>query len=90
MFQYDVHTRADVQFWLYNNPELLSWNPNLILLNQNFNGATQMDDPFSRLTPRRKWNLFLSVIFPKVQKNYESDNDTNIAIENSCFEKLYL
>lgn len=44
MFQYDVHTRADVQFWLYNNPELLSWNPNLILLNQNFNGATQMDD----------------------------------------------
>ena len=29
--------------------ELLSWNPNLILLNQNFNGATQMADLFSRL-----------------------------------------
>ena len=81
---------AGIYFWVFNNPELVGWNPNWMLLNQNFNGATQMEDLYSRLTPRRKWILFLSVISPKVQKNYESDDNTNIAIENSYSEKLEL
>lgn len=49
MFIYDVHCVPGSYTWVYNNAELLGWNPYLMLLNQKCHGATQWKTCFQDL-----------------------------------------